>query len=355
MSKSEKCVLELIRCFLFGNPVNEKFFRNLSVQDWSSIKNFASLQGVAAITFNGIQKSAIRPPKSILIYWLGQAEYIKKSYLRHYNACKNLCGLYSKYGINIMVMKGLSLTPYYPSPECREFGDMDIYTYSKHEEANKVFIDMGVSIEYDDKHDMFTFGSVYVEHHKMFINNNSKQARLLNKYLEKEGAIQNCSIHELGFLKPNANFNAVFLLRHMIEHFAYEGLTIKNILDWGLFLIKDGSFIDRVKVAEILIRSKHMKAFNVFVAVAEHFLNIKLSAHYFELPDKKIVNRVVAEIMETKLHVESDSPFFKRIIGKTKRKLSHKWMFDCGLIPDNFWISAVMWSLISHIKHTNQI
>ncbi|MCQ5099088.1 nucleotidyltransferase family protein [Bacteroides caccae] len=72
-------------------------------------------------------------------------------------------------------------------PEFRELGDMDIYTYDKHDEANQIPKSLGIDVEFDEKHDMFNFEGVNVEHHNTFINVHSKKTRLINEYLKEEG------------------------------------------------------------------------------------------------------------------------------------------------------------------------
>ena len=46
---------------------------------------------------------------------------------------------------------------------------MDIYTYDKHDEANQIPKSLGIDVEFDEKHDMFNFEGVNVEHHNTFI------------------------------------------------------------------------------------------------------------------------------------------------------------------------------------------
>ena len=64
---------------------------------------------------------------------------------------------------------------------------MDIYTYDKHDEANQIPKRLGIDVEFDEKHDMFNFEGVNVEHHNTFINVHSKKTRLINEYLKEEG------------------------------------------------------------------------------------------------------------------------------------------------------------------------
>lgn len=60
--------------------------------------------------------------------------------------CQHLCTLYQSAGIDMMIMKGLSVVSLYPVPDTREFGDIDIYT-SNHKIANDVISSLGVKID----------------------------------------------------------------------------------------------------------------------------------------------------------------------------------------------------------------
>lgn len=68
------------------------------------------------------------------------------------------------------------LSSYYPIAEDRSFGD--------HDKVNTFIRKKGIEIEYDDKHDVFKYDGITIEHHKSFLGLISKSARILEVYLQ---------------------------------------------------------------------------------------------------------------------------------------------------------------------------
>ena len=64
------------------------------------------------------------------------------------------------------------LSSYYPIAEDRSFGDIDIFSFGDHDKVNTFIRKKGIEIEYDDKHDVFKYDGITIEHHKSFFRIN---------------------------------------------------------------------------------------------------------------------------------------------------------------------------------------
>ena len=76
------------------------------------------------------------------------------------------------------------LSSYYQIAEDRSFGDIDIFSFGDHDKVNTFIRKKGTEIEYDDKHDVFKYAGITIEHHKSFLGLISKSARILEVYLQ---------------------------------------------------------------------------------------------------------------------------------------------------------------------------
>ena len=76
------------------------------------------------------------------------------------------------------------LSSYYPIAEDRSFGDIDIFSFGDHDKVNTFIRKKGIEIEYDDKHDVFKYDGITIEHHKSFFRINFKSPRILEVYLQ---------------------------------------------------------------------------------------------------------------------------------------------------------------------------
>ena len=64
------------------------------------------------------------------------------------------------------------LSSYYPIAEDRSFGDIDIFSFGDHDKVNTFIRKKVIEIEYDDKHDVFKYDGITIEHHKSFFRIN---------------------------------------------------------------------------------------------------------------------------------------------------------------------------------------
>lgn len=344
----------LIRAALTDIQSGECHFSEMTVEEWGSLLAYCSNQGLVAVAFAGIERLHIKPPKAQLLYWFRFAEYVKDNYKRQWRGAKAFARLIKEVDAEMLVIKGLSLSKYYPNPAAREFGDLDVYTYDSHVRVNKLVESHNIRVDYWDKHDVFDYAGTHVEHHSYFVGRNSKSGKLMNeRLLETIGRHKGVKVADNVYY-PTPDFNVLFILSHTIGHMSYEGAILRNVLDFGLFLIKDGDNVHWSEVASVLEETGWITGFNVLVRVVEKVLAIDLSRFYIGMPDEKLSERVLNTILNTKLHQEEDLPIVKRVIKKIRRLSSHKWMYSSGLIPANYWSDYVWGSLKEHLGRPEQ-
>ena len=133
-----------------------------------------------------------------------------------------------------VILKGTSAAKYYPHPEYRSMGDIDIFPQRKDyaaaceellqhgylESTGEVARDFG-------RHRQFRKNGIEIEVHAFFaIQNNKAQAELLDQLILDHIAPS----HEL----PD-DINGLVLLDHISYHME-EGLGLKQIIDWMMYV-----------------------------------------------------------------------------------------------------------------------
>lgn len=356
MNKTTKILFAILRKALFGQLLPKDLFANYSVEQWTELYRLAARQGVLAIVYDVIsqQPKELQPPRNLNIQWALSVDNIHNYFSAQYKAADDLAELFKSNGIQMLVMKGLSLARYYPKPYDRECGDIDIYSFDNFAKSNEIIKNEGIEIDFHhEKHAVFRCDGVLIEHHETFLNVHTKVGKILNDYLLEVCTSDNCM--SMGsMLYPNADFNAVFLLRHMTSHFSQEGITLRNIIDWALFLANDGQHINRAKYVELLHQTGMVISFNVFTAVSADVLGVDFSEYYIGKPDAKLTERVEETILATKLHSEAKYKFVKRFYKKTCRLFFNRWQYR-QLLPDKFWSEIVIHSVKAHIKNPRNI
>lgn len=241
MDKIQKNTLLLLKNALFGLPLE---MDELSEEEWYALFNFARNQGVTAVCYNSILllPEALRPPRNILLQWAVLAENVEKVHVSHKMAIGKLSKLISNIDANILIMKGFSLSRYYPVPMRREFGDVDIYCCGHHDEVCRCVEDAGIEVSYQNhRHSVFRIDGVPFENHRYFLYGSVEEdEKRLESFLQQEA--EKCGIQSDKNVVLGTHLGtAVFFLKHAERDFVFSRLNIRlrTICDWAMLLKTD--------------------------------------------------------------------------------------------------------------------
>ena len=194
--------------------------------DWRTVYGIAVHQGVSAILLDAIGRlpAEARPPKPVLMQWIGQTTMMERMYAKHRERIVELADFYKQHGIKMLLLKGYGCSLCYTKPEHRPTGDIDVFLFGRQDEADILLekqLRIKVHREYH-KHSTFNYAGVEVENHAKFIDDVSHKSnirfeRILMSILGRYECLQS-GIDNV--LLPSPTFNALFLLRHTGEHFA---------------------------------------------------------------------------------------------------------------------------------------
>lgn len=231
--------------------------------DLDELMKIASMQAVPILVIDALQKYLEAYPghkpfakdtfadKARRLQWVGQVMAYERMYAKHERAMADLARLYATRGLRMMVLKGYGLSLDWPTSNHRIVGDLDIYISSDKptdkgnmppcQEADAVVSEQ-CGIKIDDGHEhhtVFCFKGVTVENHYDFINTKAhRDAQKIEARLKLLAAKNSKKIEVEGvpIYLPSSDFNAIFLMRHMGQHFAGEHLSLRQMLDWGFFV-----------------------------------------------------------------------------------------------------------------------
>lgn len=232
---------------------------SLSAENWSHISNLAASQGVGAITADGIQVVYDNYPKINLALdkpegryikydWFGQQLSLEISNGQQISVMNEMARLWAKSGIKMLLFKGQASGLLYPNPLHRSTGDIDCFLMGKYEEGNRVALENGVKVDtHWYKHSQIRYKGETIENHQFFVHTrNGKKGKELNRRLCDLllPDAEYISFPESLVLLPPVMFNALFLTYHGLAHFLSEGLKLKQVTDWVLFLDREQARID---------------------------------------------------------------------------------------------------------------
>lgn len=309
--------------------------------NWAELLKLANEQGVGAIALDGYTLFLKQNPGIVSIFSkpdnenlavdafsiIGSYESSNKLMIK---ALKSLSSILFGKGIPFLLMKGLSCGRYYPIPEHRACGDIDIYPGTRFDDSNKALAEAGISSDlYYYRHSASYIHNVMIENHRVLcdLRGPKNQVKKFEALLEetaakslalgKEIKISGECIH--GAIVPSADFNVLFLPWHVSAHFAYERVTLRHLLDWALFLINDGKDISLEQFQKA--KKKFTYGFSAFADILTN-----LAIRYLKIPVDNIPQQIVddAENFDNNL---ADRVFDYMFNGKLRQRDSRVWKF----------------------------
>ena len=177
--------------------------------------------------------------------------FYKLSYVARY-----LIDLLKQNGIKVVLLKGPSTCSYYPIPEYRAFGDVDLLLCDEgdYERADKLLAEHGIvrTVNQDSHHHTsYLYDGVCIELHRKVVRAFARQA--VNKRIDAlfkldDGKISYKTIIGCEYPVLTADLELLYMILHMIEHLCNSGFGIKLLCDYTVALNgnRDGDTIEKL-------------------------------------------------------------------------------------------------------------
>ncbi len=343
MTVEESILFELIRAGLApaAEKGEEPFHTVCSVEapDWNSIFQLASSQGVLAITWDGLQRLSASgkispgrlPERMLKLRWAYNVERIESRYRHQLAAAKRLAGILAEAGIRMMILKGLSLSRFYPVPEHRPCGDIDIWLYGRQHEADALLrTRMGIEVDEDKHHHtVFHIDGVMVENHFDFLNvhahpSNRELERRLKLLASQPG--ESLSADDPAIFCPSPDLDALFLLRHAAGHFAAVDIGLRHVVDWALFVRSSHERVDWASLESVAERQNMHRFLHCLNAISIDCLGVSPDCFPPFVRDEALENRVLNEILHPEFsELSPQGNIVKGLIYKFRRWWANRW------------------------------
>ena len=291
------------------------------------------------IALDGIERlpSNVRPPQETLLEWIGGVlhgyDYIYEQYCK---AIAELANFYNAHGYKMMVLKGYACAINWPRPEHRPCGDIDIWQFGKQKEADALLAkEKGIKVDNSHHHHtVFDWNDFMVENHYDFVNvyahRSSAELEKIFKELGKDDShfIEvKCPLtgSATKVFLPSPNLHALFLMKHMVSHFAAAEINLRQVLDWAFFVDKHTKEIDWEWLNGMVDKS-HMKDFvSCINAICVEDLGFDASIFCSVQFNPQLKDRILGDILEPEYGLAGPMGFFQSVIYKYKRWQGNAW------------------------------
>ena len=352
IASNEKLLLNLIKIAL-GKSTKCTLPNTL---EWNILFDMSMKQCVPSVVLDGLNKSLASEPcqdnKGIVkmdkLKWLSMVLNMERQYTKHESIIAELAAFYQKAGYQMMLLKGYGLSKYWPNPNHRPTGDIDIYLMFMNSEgkeksqsawkyADKLMTEkFGIQVDNSHHHhSVFTYKGIMVENHYDFVNVHSHRSnRLIEnefKTLALKGNEEFTFDNGAKLLFPSPLLNCLFVARHNAIHFAAEHLNLRQLLDWALFVEKRHKDIDWDYFWNI-VKKMGMEKFVLcmaFIAIRQ----LTFEKDVFHIPNEyedfqKCNHGLIDKVLDNILHPTdeaNDSKGIAYVINRYKLWKSNLW------------------------------
>lgn len=293
-SEEESCLLAMLREALTGVPQEISKY----APDWERLLAMAERHGVLPLLYDALAEEEKMPPNLRRRAADSARQTVQQSY-RLLFLCKYLTAGLEEAGVSAALLKGVGTAAYYPTPELRKAGDVDLLLLHPEERARaeEVLTKLGCrrSDEQLALHHVayLAGGGIEVELHTLLAEPFDNDR--MNRYLEEQ--LSDCAAHVcrtnvMGVSLPvlEGAWHAYELLLHMLQHFLRSGFGLKLLCDWVVFWNRETDQAERERYLELVTESR-IKGFSDMVTLA--------CCRYLGLPGDRVAWMGVPEQFET--------------------------------------------------------
>lgn len=215
----------------------EELSRVPTVSEWLAMYKESERQAITGVMVYGLERlpQEQRPGQELLLQWIGISEQIRQGNLSLTKHCKQLQQKICDLGHKSSILKGQGVALYYDEPfrALRQSGDIDIFVGGGLKGAIELAHQLGADNPgWDYKHlhlDIFADAEVEM-HYRVEVLLNLWKNRRLQKWFDRNKEL--LFNERDGLVTPTISFNLFYILLHTYRHFLYEGVGMRQLMDY---------------------------------------------------------------------------------------------------------------------------
>ena len=332
----QKQFLELLRAGLWGGCPDVTLFQG--EVNWKAIFKIAREQAVQVLVADGMEALPEHlAPKKETIYKVAirrttnsLANKVQKSLINR------ITTLFNEEGIPSILLKGQGVAQNYQKPDSRMCGDIDIYVgMDNFHKACEILRREGAEeLIHQDEHEFhiaFDLDDKTIEVHK---KSDVIHGRKLNDSLQKwttihldaklaDGTLPKWNNDGTLINIPDPTYNAFYIIHHAVRHMLSEGIGLRHVCDWMIFLYTHYDQIDAEELKATLTEFKMTQAWEQFGALATEFLGFP--EEYLILPPIKQNESKAPLLLNHIFSTGNFGQYSKEKRDSKSRYLKRKW------------------------------
>lgn len=296
LSLKQQRLLELLSAALHDRAVRTELFTSLSALEWQDVIKIAQEQSVVGLVANRILSlpKELLPERGKRMELALCEEAIRRHSKKHQDALQSIYQEYETEGFYPVLLKGLTMAQLYPEPELRSLGDIDLLLpkAGDYERANKWAESLGCRLQGDSLYEQAYFrGKTLIENHRLLtyfgIARYDRVLAELIAEITQADSWAYTSIAAQRYRTLPLELNAVYVFHHILHHFSYLGIGLRQICDWVLLMQTHSDKLQLELFESYAKRFDLLRPMQLFALMAVRHLGFSADIFPFALPRDK--------------------------------------------------------------------
>lgn len=281
--------------------------KSIGELDWPRLYRFAHEQAIIGIVFEGLKKLSAddsHPTQQLLFKWMMAANVLGKQNLKLNKRLEEVVQFFHQHGFDCCLLKGQGNAMMYPNPFSRTPGDIDLWVDGNKVDVENLCKDLNPKTVISYHHAQQSYKDVELEvHFHPSYAGNFFYNRRLQQYFDsrkKEQMENNILLNEgeQAVAVPTDSFNRVFQMSHLMKHFLYEGVGLRQVIDYYYLLRRGMTNEEKAEEQRILKHLNLYKFATALMYVLHDFLG--LEERYLSVsPNKKEGEMLLQAILKS--------------------------------------------------------
>ena len=236
----ENYLFELLRSELWGTGLS---FSQLSHTEFEELMEMAGEQTVTGLVGDCLIKNNIKLEREDALGLYAKMKAIEKANARVNENLVSFVNFMERKGIDYIIVKGQVAGSFYPNPDARMSGDVDLYFVGENYEKIKGLVEQRLGKQLsklsDGKHVEFEVNGVIFElHDKLSRLATRKHQAYWDQMIDNailEGT-ETVMINGKEIKTLSATYNAMYIFVHLFYHMTASGVGLRQLCDWAMIL-----------------------------------------------------------------------------------------------------------------------
>lgn len=280
MNNTQTVFLELVKAGLWGNGNPDIGIDGTT--DWQEVYRLVAEQSVLGLFLDGLEHSGVKPPKLLLLQWIGEVQMIEQRNKAMNAFVSETIDTLREQDIYALLVKGQGIAQCYEKPLRRPSGDIDLFlskdnygkavSFFKNRYSN--YKDGG---RYSQEYAFYTDQWMIEVHGSLRTGLSARVDKVVDASQQSVFVGENVRSWDnngtLVFL-PAPTEDVFLVFTHFIKHFYKEGMSLRQVCDWCRLLWTYRESLNYGKLELWINKAGLMKEWKAFYNLANRYLGM---------------------------------------------------------------------------------